>query len=140
MTVEEYLESRVDDQIKWYSSKATTNKRLHIWSRSIIIVFSVVIPLIAGLGFDSSITNITLGSLGTLIAIISGISALLKFQEKWTEYRITSQTLKHEKMLFLTKTSPFDNEEDAFNTLVTRIENLISKERSIWNQYINKEN
>ena len=140
MTVEEYLESRVDDQIKWYSSKATTNKRLHIWSRSIIIVFSVVIPLIAGLGFDSSITNITLGLLGTLIAIISGISALLKFQEKWTEYRITSQTLKHEKMLFLTKTSPFDNEEDAFNTLVTRIENLISKERSIWNQYINKEN
>lgn len=140
MTEEEYLKTRVDDQIKWYSDKATSNKLLHHWTKAAVIIFSAAIPLIAGLDFDNSSKNILLGLLGTLIAILSGVSGLLKFQEKWSEYRTTSETLKHEKMLFVTKTGPFDNAEEPFKILVTRVENFISKEHSAWSQYINKEN
>jgi len=140
MKEEEYLKSRVDDQIKWYSDKASANKQLHHSTKGAIIIFSAAIPLIAGLDFDITSKNITLGLLGTLIAILSGVSGLLKFQEKWSEYRTTSETLKHEKMLFVTKTGPFDNAEEPFKILVTRVENFISKEHSAWSQYINKEN
>jgi hypothetical protein len=105
-----------------------------------VILFSASIPLIAGIDFVSNYKNIILGVLGTMIALLSGLSGLLKFQEKWSEYRTTSETLKHEKMLFVTNTGPYDNESEPFKLLVTRIENLISKEHSAWSQYINKEN
>ena len=140
MTEQEYIKIRIDDQITWYSHKAKTNKLLNHWTKGLIIVFSATIPLVAGFEFCSKIKNVILGVLGSLIAILSGLSALLKFQEKWTEYRTTSETLKHEKILFQTKTSPYSEEVEPFKILVTRTENLVSKEHSAWSQYINKIN
>lgn len=103
MTEQEYIKARIDDQIKWYSEKASTNKLYNHWTKGLIILFSATIPLIAGLEFCSTIKNITVGILGSLIAILSGLSGLLKFQEKWSEYRTTSETLKHEKYYFKQK-------------------------------------
>jgi hypothetical protein len=140
MTEQEYIKTRIDDQITWYSDKATTNKLLNHWTKGLIIIFSATIPLIAGLDFYPTIKNIILGVLGSLIAILSGLSGLLKFQEKWTEYRTTSETLKHEKILFQTKTGPYSEEVEPFKLLVTGTENLVSKEHSAWSQYINKQN
>lgn len=140
MTEEQYIKERIDDQIKWYSNKATSNKILNHWTKGTIIVFSATIPLLAGINFCAELKNIILGILGALIAVLSGLSGLLKFQEKWTEYRTTSETLKHEKILFQTKTGPYSEESEPFKLLVTRTENLVSKEHSAWSQYINKQN
>lgn len=137
---EEYLKNRVNDQIKWYSDKATSNKLLHHWTKAAVIIFSAAFPLIAGLDFNNSSKNLLLGLLGTLTAILSVVLGLLKFKEKWSEYRTTSETLKHEKLLFVKKTGPTDNADEPFKILVTRVENFISKEHSAWSQYINKEN
>lgn len=140
MTEEQYIELRIDNQISWYSNRASTNKYLHHWSKALVIAFSAAIPLLAGIEFELSAKNGLLGLLGALIAILAGLSGLLKFQEKWTEYRTTSETLKHEKILFQTRTGPYSDEQEPFKLLVTRIENLISKEHSAWSQYINKQN
>ena len=140
MTEQDYIKTRIDDQITWYSDKATSNKLLNHWTKGLIIVFSSTIPLVAGLDFCSEVKNIILGILGSLIAILSGLSGLLKFQEKWTEYRTTSETLKHEKILFQTRTGPYNEESEPLKLLVTRVENLVSKEHSAWSQYINKQN
>jgi hypothetical protein len=140
MTEQEYIKTRIDDQITWYSDKASTNKLYNHWTKGLIIVFSAIIPLIAGLEFYLTVKNIILGILGSLIAILSGLSGLLKFQEKWSEYRTTSETIKHEKILFQTKTGPYCEEVEPFKILVTRTENLVSKEHSAWSQYINKQN
>jgi hypothetical protein len=140
MNESDYIKTRIEDQIKWYSNKADINKQLNNWTKVLIIIFSCTIPFIAGLDFNPTIKNILLGILGLLIAIFSGISGVLKFQEKWTEYRTTSETLKHEKILFQTRTGPYSEALDPFKELVTRIENLVSKEHSAWSQYINKQN
>jgi hypothetical protein len=139
MTDQEYIKTRIDDQITWYSEKATINKLLNHWTKGFIIIFAAAIPLVAGLDFCSTIKNTVLGVLGSLIAILSGLSGLLKFQEKWTEYRTTSETLKHEKILFQTRTGPYSEDQEPFKLLVTRTENLVSKEHSAWSQYINKQ-
>jgi hypothetical protein len=140
MTEQEYIKTRIDDQITWYSNKATTNKFYNHLTKGLIIAFSAIIPFIAGLEFCTTTKNVILGIFGSLISILSGLSGLLKFQEKWTEYRTTSETLKHEKLLFLTKTGPYNVEPEPFKLLVTRTENLVSKENSAWSQYINKQN
>jgi len=139
MTEQEYIKFIVDNQINWYSNKAKINKLLNYWTKSLVIAFSATIPLVAGLEFCATTKNVILGILGTLIAILSGLSGLLKFQEKWAEYRTASETLKHEKIFFQTKTGPYSEEPEPFKLLVIRIENLKSKEHFAWSQYINKQ-
>ena len=141
MESEEYLTKRVEDQINWYGKESTTNKRCHLWARGLVIVFAALIPFIVSLcSLNGGLLNILVSLLGFFVVVITGISALLKFQENWTEYRTTSETLKHEKFLFQTKSSPYDNDtREAFNLFVKRIEKLISKENSTWIQYISKE-
>lgn len=96
------------------------------------IVFAMSIPfLVSEITNETHVLKFTVGLLAVLIAIISGVVTLYKFQENWIEYRTISETLKHEKFLFLTKTAPYD-EEDSFHALVERIEGLISKENSTW--------
>ena len=51
MTEEEYIKTRIDDQITWYSDKAAKNKLFNHWTKGLIIVFSATIPLFAGLEF-----------------------------------------------------------------------------------------
>jgi hypothetical protein len=140
MIEQEYLITRIEDQIIWYDCKARVNKLLNNWSKGMIIFFSSIIPLFAGLDFCSNINSIILAIFGSIISILSGLSSLLKFQEKWTNYRTTSEILKFEKILYQTKTGPYNEEPEPFKLLVKRIENLLSTEHSAWSQYINNKN
>ena len=139
MEKKDYVETRLADQINWYDKKSVWNKKLYYWFQSLVIILAALIPLLSGLteDFGKSI-GILIGFLGAIVAILSGLLALYKFQEKWTSYRTTSETLKHEKYLFETKTEPYDDEEFGFQLLVRRVENIISKENTDWNKYITK--
>ncbi|MCP4762714.1 MAG: DUF4231 domain-containing protein, partial [archaeon] len=68
---------------------------------------------------------------GGAIALKSGALSLYKFKDNWIKYRTTSESLKHEKYLYLTKTHPY-HKADAFNLLVKNSEYLISEENSQW--------
>ena len=133
-----YIEERLDDQINWYDRKS---KRSQNWYKSLRIVeiFSAAtIPFLAGYVSDAEPElKVVIGVLGVVIALVAGIVSLNKFQEVWIEYRTTSETLKHHKYLFLTKSSPYDG-VDPFQILVQTAEALISKENSNWNNYIKK--
>jgi hypothetical protein len=132
MTPEEYLEQRVDDQINWYDSKSGSNQRWHKNLRAVEIICAALIPFIANSSWECS--NFVVGTLGVIIAICAGMSALNKYQENWLNYRATAETLKHEKFLYLTKSTPYNN-ENSFNSFVKRIEGLISKENSQWSRH-----
>ena len=138
MKEEDYLKTRIDDQINWYNAKAATNKKLHYSTKSLIIIISSFIPLMAGIEMESQFKNILLGLLGTCIAILTGLTALIKFQEKWLEYRTTSESMIQEKFLFQTLTGPYDNQSEPFKILVNRIENILSNEHVSWSQYMNE--
>jgi len=139
MSEEEYLKERIDDQISWYGKKSTTNKKYYHWSNALIILFAALIPFISN--FDTILnieTKFIIAALGVLTAVFTGVSALYKFQEKWTTYRITSEALKREKHLYLTKTSPYNRESGSFNLLVSNVETLMNSEQTGWMQIINK--
>jgi hypothetical protein len=46
-------------------------------------------------------------------------------KRSWIEYRATAESLRKEKFLFLAQTEPYD-EDDAFDLLVQRVEDLVS--------------
>jgi hypothetical protein len=134
MTEEEYISSRVDDQIDWYDRKSHSAQRGFKWLRGAEIASAAAIPIIAGFAKDPFPVNFVVAILGAAIAIISSIISLNQLQEKWTKYNTTCESLKHDKFLYLTKADPY-HEEEPFRLFVQRVESLISKENSDWSQY-----
>ena len=137
MDQEQYLQERVEDQITWYGEKSQLNKKWFKFLRITEIVGAAIIPFLAGIGSSIPYYSVIIGTLGVIIAISAGVSAVYKFHENWLEYRTTSETLKHEKYLFQTKCRPYD-QEDSFSLLVQRVEGLISKENSQWSRHQEK--
>jgi hypothetical protein len=136
MTPDEYIQQRLDDQINWYSTKSQTNQIWFKRLRILEILCAATIPFLAGFISESTdYLRIVIGILGLTIAVIAGVLSIFKFQENWIEYRSTSEMLKHEKYMFMTKASPY-NVQDSFPLLVNRVESLISKENTNWAQYV----
>ena len=139
MKPDEYVQQRLDNQIRWYDRKSTTNKSRLMLSRTTEIIAAALIPFLTGyVSVDVPAVLFSVGALGVLIAILASITALCQFQENWIEYRTTAESLKKEKYLFLTNVEPYDSEDDAFATLVQRVETLVSKENTNWAQYMMK--
>jgi len=132
MSTEEYLKQRVDDQTKWYSKKSTVFKKRHQTLRVVVILISVILPFLTGVMSDETpYIKIAIGVGSLLIAFFEGISSLFKYQEQWLNYRNTAETLKREKLLFLTKSGPYETSQ-ALSLLVTRCEGIMSEENQTW--------
>lgn len=131
MNDNEYIETRLEDQIGWYSNKSSSNKRWYQALRAIELVVATSIPFLAGVIKEANANKVTLAFLGLLVAVVAGLLGLYKFQELWIEYRTTAESLKQEKFLYLSRTEPY-NIEEPFPLLVQTVETLISKEHSRW--------
>lgn len=139
MTAEQYVSERLDDQIAWYDRKSGWNQKWFKRWQLTQIIAAAVIPFLSGMDsktplFDMEIKwTMMIGLLGMLVAIATAAIALYKFQENWVQYRTTAEQLRYERFLFLTGVSPY-HDSTAFELLVKRIENIISKEASQWAQ------
>lgn len=135
MTIEEYLKERVDDQIQWYSAKASSNKKWYIRLEILMILFSVSIPFVSNFMTDqASWIKHVVSFMGVAIAAITGLLALMKYRENWIEFRATSEILKHERYMFLTKSGAY-RDKDRFKVFVQTIEDILSKEVANWKTY-----
>lgn len=132
----EYMAQRVQDQISWYDKKSSWSQRWFKRLRIVEIVAAAMIPFLTAIP-DATTMKYVVGSLGVIITVVAGILALFQFQERWTEYRATSESLKKERFLFLTKAEPYTG-GDAFSVFVQRIETLLSKENTGWTQSLIK--
>ena len=138
MSQEDYIQERVDDQISWYSKKSAINKKYYLWANGLIIVFAALIPFFAGFIDKVGWLSYPIAALGVFTAVSTGLSSLLKFQEKWTTYRMASEALTREKLLFKTSTSPYDAGTNSFSLFVINVEAIMSHENDGWTQIINK--
>ncbi len=136
----DYISSRIDKQIQWYDDKSSWNQKRYKILKTLIILFSVSIPFLTGLiGETDPDMNfwlkIIIGTFGIIIAASEGIISLQKYQDNWMEYRNASETLKREKLLFLTQSGPY-REHHNLQHLVERIESFTANENKNWMQYI----
>ncbi len=138
MEATDYIRQRLDEQQQWYSLKSVINKKNYYRFKISTIILAVLIPLISGMEELTAITlpaNLITGALGALVAILSSVSGLLKFKDKWIHYRTASEQLKSEKYLWSSKTAPY-NRSDAYHVLVSRVEAIIHAEHGDWGGYI----
>jgi hypothetical protein len=138
MSEEEYIDSRLDEQIKWYSQKSAINQKYYKRLKLIEITAATLIPFLSGFSTQIPYVQWVIALLGVIIAIVAGMESLYKFQENWITYRATAESLKHEKFLYLTNSEPYDS-QNRFTTLVSRVEHIIDKENKNWSIYTQKD-
>lgn len=131
-----YIAERLDDQIGWYSKKSSSAQKSYKNAQVIEFVLASATPVIgcAALAFETLdvFLTILMGILGAGIAVIESLCKMNKWHENWIQYRYISELLKHEKYLYITKASPYDDDENAFRFLVQRVERTISSENVNW--------
>ncbi|HEC16464.1 MAG TPA: DUF4231 domain-containing protein [Sedimenticola sp.] len=136
MTEAEYIEQRLDDQIIWYDRKSQWNQLWYKRLRVVEIVCACSIPFVLSFTADGKGVMVGLAGLfGVVVAVVSGVISLFKFEENWVSYRATCEKLQHEKLLHATGTSPYDGENNL-PLLVQRVEAIISREGLEWQQHV----
>ncbi|BDD12511.1 hypothetical protein FUAX_49430 (plasmid) [Fulvitalea axinellae] len=132
ITEEEYLTERLEDQLAWYEAKSSINKKRFRACQLTQLILAALITLSGvfhPLGMDW--LSYLVPVLGSIIAILSGVLSLYKFQENWMEYRGVAELLKQEKYLFMAKCPPY-NGPNPFVDFVENVEGMISKENKNW--------
>ncbi len=129
-TPEQAALSRLEDQIQWYSRKSAHNQRCFKWIKGTTIAAAAVIPVLTTSGVLHG-AQIAAG-LGILIAVIEGVQQLNQYQTNWTDYRATSEALKHEKFLYLAKAGQYLEAPHPTALLAERVESLVSQENAKW--------
>lgn len=136
MEEQEYLDQRVDEQIKWYDLKSAWHKKMFMNLKVLETVLALMIPLLTGyIKTEGMQLKFTVGLIGVVVAATTNIITLCKFQENWVQYRNVAESLKHEKYLYITKAGPYKDSR-SFPEFVERIESYISKENTQWVSYI----
>ena len=119
---------RLEEQIKWYSHGARRNKRWYMRIKVVQIVSAAAIPVLSA----TSLPTWVAGGLGASIVVLESIQQLFQFHSNWTHYRSTSESLKHEKYLYLARAGSYATAANPEALLAERIESRVSQEHSAW--------
>ncbi|MBO0936081.1 DUF4231 domain-containing protein [Fibrella sp. HMF5335] len=131
MTTEDYITSRVETQIAWYNQNASLNKKLHFFFKISEIFLAVSIPILTVIKYN----DIIIAVCGGAISIFASLSSILRPNEKWKQYRSTSEIINNEKFLFLSSSRQYSN-QGSYQLFVDKIESIILKENLQWRQII----
>jgi len=145
MTQEEYIKNRVEDQIDWYGNKSSKcQKKYKIWQviKIIALLFITIVSLFGDrdtkeFPFTDYITYIV-GALGAFIIFIESFIKIYDYKKLWVQYRIASENLIREKLMFETKSAPY-NTPDSFILFVQRCEAIMQNEMQGWEEILAEE-
>ncbi len=122
--------ARLEDQIEWYDSRSRSAQKAFKRIKVIEILAAAAIPFLAVLTFPHD--KLVTAGLGVLITVLEGLLHLNQYQQNWTTYRSTCETLKHEKFTYLASAGPYAAASDAHALLAERVESTVSQEHAQW--------
>ncbi len=139
MQPEDYLQSRIDDQITWYNAKSAHNKRWYYTCQIIVLIAGALIPLLTGYMDDVAWLQYITGTLGGVIVVFQGLMSLKKYKDNWLTYRTTAETLQREKLMYQTGADPYDTAGEPFKLFVRNAESIMASENQGWKGLREKE-
>jgi len=155
MDDKKYFDERLDEQIAYYEKKASENKVKYKYYKRLEFALASSIPVVIGLssmgvsegatifsieGATSNTYYFTVATLlqvlaalsGIVLAFINKIIELDDYYRTWKDYRLTHELLYNQKILYLTKSEPYDEDEESFTLFVRNIEGILTKEVQKW--------
>jgi hypothetical protein len=131
MQEQQYLEERLEHQIKWYASKSRKNKKWHLGLRLTTILLSTSLPFLTNYLSEFTQIKYIIAFIGVAIAIIEGLQSLYKFNDNWILYRRITENLRKEKIFYLTKSGAY-KQNGTLQYLVDNAETLMGTENTTW--------
>lgn len=158
MSDKNYMAERVDSQIEWYDRKSSYNQHQYKRMKRLEIIIAASIPVVISFSTMGAIQNaalisheqlidgvvkivpvFTLATLFQVLAAVAGIVLVVfnkligleDYHKNWKEYRLTNEALIREKLLYLTRTEPYD-EANAFPLFVEKVEAILNNETQRW--------
>ena len=132
---ERYIKERYDDQCRWYSRKASINKRSYYVFQTLIIVLSAATALTIALGVyfpELGWLRLAALTMTTNVTVLASLLKVFRFQENWIEYRNTAESLKKERYLYQAGLDEYAKTKSAEKLFIARIEGLISRQNTAW--------
>lgn len=134
MDIEEYINGRLDEQIKWYSKKSRSAQRWYKVLKGLEIILSGSVTFFTMLLWSCQNGKILVGALGAIVSIIAAWQANFKYREKWLSYRMTEEHLKQEKLLYLTKAGRYANPNMSPANFIENCERIMNDEHDTWEE------
>ena len=132
---QKYLKERYYDQIKWYDIKSSKCQKWYEIFQWALIIFSAMTPALIAIEWKLSLFS-TLKWLPIItsifVAILTSALKTFKLQENWISYRTTCETLKKEIHFYEANVDEYTDIKDKEALFVKRVENLISRENTLW--------
>ncbi len=82
----------------------------------------------------NTVLQLLAATAGVLLVILHKYLELGQYFETWKTYRATATELQQERIKFLARVDPYDEEEEAFDSLVDSVEAILNKENSSWKE------
>lgn len=133
--LDDYIETRLNDQITWHSKKSQFNQKKYKQIKTLVILCAAFVPLLAGINAAGGcylLLKPAIGGLGVIIVVCESILSLYKYDELWLQYRVTAETLEREKILFLNHIGNYADEASALENLIKTTENILSQQNINW--------
>ncbi|MFM2375713.1 MAG: hypothetical protein RLZZ165_810 [Bacteroidota bacterium] len=136
ITIDQYLEDRVEDQLSYYNKAASKAKKRFQRLKVVEVVLASFVPFLSALiNEDNAGTlKVIVGLVGVGITLLSGVLLVYKFQEDWVNYRSTAEALTAEKFKFLARTGPYQG-SDASSIFIEKVERILGDESQKWQTY-----
>ncbi len=138
-----YIKNRLEDQIDYYDRASARHKWWYMHLKVAEIACAASIPVVLAISelagnaeYAPSILRGLAAALGAGVAILSGVQGIGKYQENWMAYRTTCEMLRHEKFFYETSSGPYKDPTNKAGLLVQRVEELISRENTNWQRYM----
>ncbi len=100
-----------------------------------MIILSAITPVLIEIDTDLLPSEL-FGRLALLtslsVAILTSALKTFKYQENWINYRTTCETLRKESYFYEAELGEYRDAERKESLFVDRVENLISRENTMW--------
>lgn len=133
-----YFDEHLQNQRDWYSKKASAHKG---WSQRFSFTVILVGALITFLQVLQSpaaapwlIPTVT-AALGAVVAVLTGVQRIWKYDESWPAYRKASEQMKREYRLYINGAGAYAevaDEDEAYRRFVENTEAIIAEEQQIY--------
>ncbi len=131
----QFIHDRYYDQLSWFQTKASYNKKRYQFIRIITLFGAASITALTAFSLlENSIevlSKITTIAVSLAVTFLAGLEEIFNYGESWRNYRRTSELLKAEWWQFTQLTGPYRKYKahtDAFQKFAERVEAEISND------------
>ena len=130
MDIEEYLQTRVDDQLMYANNVAYRYRSMYTRIEWVLIIVASLTPIFVILNFSFSQDHwaqwIPVVS-SAMVAMLTGGMKTFRYDEKWRTYRELAELLKKEKYQFMTGSGTYASVDDPETVFIETVETILRK-------------